>query len=172
MLTSAIMIEFFRNGPSKAGGLYINKGYWAEKLQATDKHGNVEEFSYELFKEYIRERVSDHEQESKPDDADLTAIAKHKAAYEELRNAIEDEVLSCDENDVRCFDSANNFLHSGEAWKKFHGKDSSFEFRDLWDSFDSATKEYTYHFIWCCYALSWGIKKFDEATEKQGVTGL
>ena len=36
----------------------------------------------------------------------------------------------------------------------------NFQFVDL---FEHNFKRYTFHFIWCCYALAWGVKKYDEA---------
>lgn len=35
-----------------------------------------------------------------------------------------------------------------------------FEFTDFWEM---DCTEYIYHFIWCCYALAWGIQMYDEA---------
>jgi hypothetical protein len=35
-----------------------------------------------------------------------------------------------------------------------------FHFQDLWES---NFERYTFHFIWCCYAIAWGIKTYDES---------
>lgn len=35
-----------------------------------------------------------------------------------------------------------------------------FEFYDFWEH---DLTEYTYHFIWCCYAIAWGIEHYDKS---------
>jgi len=61
-------------------------------------------------------------------------------------------VLDCaDEGEIRAREEARLF------WHKAGGK--TFEFTDFWDH---DLSEYTHHFVWCCYALAWGIKKYDE----------
>lgn len=156
------MFEFFRRSDNS---YRIDYRYWAEKCAAADKGDGLRKFSYEKFQTYIRDWVTTHEEGSKPDDDEPEALVMHTAAYAELRDAVESEVVNCDSNDVRCFDVANDFWHKGDAWKAFNGEKSSFEFNDLWDGFDSATKEYTHRFVWCCYALSWGIEKYDKSKE-------
>lgn len=157
------MFGFFR----KRGLDCIDCGYWAEKIVAADRTG-VSKFSHEKFQSMVRSRVADDEENNKPDD-DAQAIAKHAAAYAELRAAVKDEVENADDNSTRCYDAANDFRHDGEAWQEFHGKDAEFEFTDVWDDFDFATKQYTFRFLWCCYALAWAISQYDAA--KQGKAG-
>jgi hypothetical protein len=40
---------------------------------------------------------------------------------------------------------------------QFKGPDGT-KFADFWEC---NSDEYTSRFIWCCYALSWGIKQYD-----------
>jgi hypothetical protein len=151
------MFSFFRKGGRLDS---IDHNYWAEKVEASDRDG-VRKFSYAKFQAWIRDWVTSAEEGDKPDDDDAEAISKHAAAYAELRAAVEDEVVNADENDTRCYDAANDFRHKGAAWAEYRGADAHFEFSDLWDGFDYATKEYTHRFYWCCYALAWGIEKYD-----------
>ncbi len=151
------MFRFFRRRGRLDG---IDHHYWAEKVEAACR-GDIREFNYAKFQAMIRQWVANHEQEHEPDDDDEAMAAKHAAAYAELRAAVEDDVVNCDENDVRCFDAATDFTHSGDAWKEYHGDEAQFEFADLWDGFDYATKEFTFRFLWCCYALAWGIEQYD-----------
>lgn len=51
--------------------------------------------------------------------------------------------------------------YSGDmAAQEFESSDG-FRFTDFWEV-DST--EYTFRFIWCCYALAWGIRQYDAAT--------
>ncbi|MDQ1921694.1 hypothetical protein [Massilia pseudoviolaceinigra] len=153
------MFAFFR----KNGRLdCIDHNYWAEKIEAADRDG-VRKFSHAKFQAMVRSWVDDSEESDKPDDDDVAALAKHRAAYAELREAVNDEVVNADDNSTRCYDAANDFRHNGDAWEEFYGKDAQFEFTDVWDGFDFATKEYTFRFVWCCYALAWGIEQYDAA---------
>lgn len=155
------MFQFFRRSDKSYS---IDMRYWAEKCEAADGGRDVREFSYEKFQAYIRDWVNEREQDERPDADEPEELAKHTAAYAELRAAVEDEVTCADSNDVRCYDAANDFRHDGDAWQAYYGPKSTFEFSDLWDGFDCVTKEYTHRFQWCCQALAWGIEQFDKAT--------
>ena len=155
------MFGFFRKGGRLDG---IDHHYWAEKIQAADREG-VREFSQAKFQAMVLSWVDDSEENDKPDSDDEDAVAKHAAAYTELRAAVKHDVLGADDNGTRCYDAASEFNHTGDAWEKFHGKDSAFEFSDVWDGFDYATEEYTFRFLWCCYALAWGIEQYDAAKQ-------
>ena len=32
---------------------------------------------------------------------------------------------------------------------------------------DHTCEEYTYHFVWCCYAIAWGISEYDKYVKEQ-----
>ncbi|MCY0910904.1 hypothetical protein [Massilia antarctica] len=155
------MFSFFR----KNGRLdCIDLTYWAEKIEAADRDG-VRKFSHAKFQSMVRSWVNDQAESYKPDDEDAESVAKHAAAYAELRGEVESEVASADDNSTRCYDAMTDFRHDGDAWQEFHGKGAEFEFADAWDGFDFATKEYTFRFVWCCYALAWGIEQYDAAKQ-------
>lgn len=124
------MFEFFRDPKGKLG---INRGYWAEKVQAMDRHGKLKEFSSDMFEKSLLEQIREMDDYS-----------------EELEAALREEVLECydihDENDAR--EVANSFKFNGEE-----------VFRDLWD-YDF--QDYTHHFTWCCYAITWSIREYDK----------
>lgn len=70
-------------------------------------------------------------------------------ADSELRSEIESEVLQ---------------LHDSEffAYKALH----DFEYKDraiFENAFEWNFEEYTFHFVWCCYAIVWGIRLYDRA---------
>lgn len=150
------MFGFFRKNGRLDG---IDRRYWAEKIEAADNTG-VTRHSHDEFMRQINDWVDQHAEGDKPGDDEPEQLALWAEAYAELRAEVESEVLSADSNEVRCFDAANDFEHAGDAWQAFHGPDAKFEFTDFWEV---DTKEYTPRFLWCCYALAWGIEQYDAA---------
>lgn len=148
------MFGFFRKNGRLDG---IDRRYWAEKIEAADRDG-VEKHSHEEFARQINDWVDRQAEGDKPDDDEPEQLVLWAEAYAELRAEVESEVLSADSNEVRCFDAANDFTHAGDAWKAFHGPNAKFQFTDFWEV---DTKEYTSRFLWCCYALAWGIEQYD-----------
>jgi hypothetical protein len=148
------MFEFFRTDRqcSKLRGhqLGINPSYWSEKLQAVDgrrRAGGAKEYSPEKFRRVVKERLAYWMRHY-----GLDSEGRH-----ELRQLVEDEVLSyADDGDVRAFDAANDFAGEVDGQR--------FEFTDFWE-YDLT--EYTRTFLWCCYALAWGIQKYDDAKAPQ-----
>jgi hypothetical protein len=71
-------------------------------------------------------------------------------ADEELRESVREEVLSCTQDGEHAArDALTSFEHERHR-----------PFQDSWEcNFD----EYTLRFVWCCYALSWGIRQYDVA---------
>ncbi|HCN87812.1 MAG TPA: hypothetical protein DIT28_01320 [Oxalobacteraceae bacterium] len=141
------MFKFFRSDRRADGELRINPGYWGEKLEAVDTHTHHpghREFSPQRFRGCIEEKLAEWIQDCGLSKADATG----------LRGAIDREVLSTAwdgehearvaVNDFKCEMSGNTF--------EFHDA-SEFDFED-----------YTYRFIWCCYAIAWAVRKYDDAT--------
>jgi len=119
----ADMFQFFRSeGHESVRGLFINLPYWEQKLKAVDKNSNVKEYSYEIFKQIVQERI---------DEAETT---------KKQRDAIEHLVESLD----------------GEDITEVHRRVSEFDEFDFTDFWEHDLTEYTYHFIWICYAIAWG----------------
>jgi hypothetical protein len=117
--------------------LHINLGYWAEKLDAADRRTGGAADEYSPDK--FRQQVN-----QRLDDMDAST---------DLRQAANDRVLRCaDDGEFFAMQAAMNFEHDGE------------QFYDFWES---NCREYTYHFIWCCYALVWAIKKYDALASKE-----
>lgn len=139
------MFEFFRTDRRDAHKLGINPGYWGEKLQATARHGGYRKFCPELACEAIKSRFDDWVESEEP-----TEDAKAK-----IWAAIEEDVLSCKDDDPHNFMDAIHFFNL-----------DGFEFTDFWEV---QTEDFTYHFIWCCYAIAWGVKTYDEAKDAKGV---
>lgn len=125
------MFDFFRRSDDKAS---INPGYWAEKCQAADMCDGLTVYSSDLFR------------------AAVLKILDYKKATPELRQEVEDEVLSCaDDGEVLARNAINNFTFEGERYEPFE------------DFFEADLKVFTFRYVWCCYALVWGIKTYDAA---------
>lgn len=118
------MFAFFRGKPE--GPLSINLGYWHEKVEAQARHDGVVEHSAERFRECVLEDSQDA-----PDD---------------VKQAIELEVLCHADEEHEAWQAVMNFSHNG--WR----------FQDFWEH---KCTEYTYRYVWCCYALVWGIRQYD-----------
>lgn len=143
------MFEFFRTDRESLHRhpgltLGINLGYWCEKLQAIDRSDGAEEFS----KGKCIQAVNEHRVGwIKEDCRDMT-----KAERRELWQAVDDEVLCrADDGEHEFCQAIHDFTH------RVGGR--HFEFQDF---FDCRLTEYTHRFVWCCYALAWGIQKYDD----------
>jgi len=144
------MFEFFRTDRKYAERsgrqLAINLSYWSEKLEAVDgnrRSGAAKEYSPEKFERAVKEQLVTWWRES-----NLTREQRR-----ELRQEVEYEVLDkSHDGDVRAYDAAHGFHHTIGSHK--------FMFRDWWDH---DFTDYTHRFKWCCYALAWGIKQYDDA---------
>lgn len=124
------MFEFFRGEPGK-----VNASYWAEKIQATAKHGGHEEYSPDRFREEIMDWLTD--QDESPDvDPDLL-------------EAVESEVLThADDCELIAIRAAMDFTHDGKH-----------VFQDF---YEVSCREYTYHYLWCLHAIVWAISQYDK----------
>lgn len=148
------MFEFFRTDREhitlrEGQTLAINRSYWAEKVEAKNRHDGIEEFSEERFKRVINKYRVRWVRES-----GLT-----KEQRRELWEAVDEDVLDyIDEGEHVVYARANDFYWS--AGRFLPGNHPSYEFEDLWDH---DFKDYTYRFDWCCYALAWGIEQYDRS---------
>lgn len=71
-------------------------------------------------------------------------------ASPELRQAVADEVLpAARDGEYEAHRAAQDFEHDGHQ-----------VFTDFWEA---GLREHTYHFIWICYAIAWGIRQYDAA---------
>jgi hypothetical protein len=148
------MFEFFRTDQKYAErrgcNLGINLSYWAEKLQAMPSNG-VKEFDEDRFNSVICERLVNWMRDKR----DRTT----KEERRDLWDAVHNEVIHA-EGKERKEIAAHDFVHTVR-------KGLLFGFQDLWESnFD----RYTFHFIWVCYAIAWGIKTYDESKTTKPAT--
>jgi hypothetical protein len=130
------MFEFFRDK-------WINPQYWAEKIQATNKHGGHRKFSFDRLKAAVETDFNNWDF----DDEEQKAAA-WKAVTEDLFEEAESSDLQFATSTVM-------------DWKcPVTGQ----EFNDFWEH---DLEDYTHHYIWCCRAILWGIEQFDAATAEK-----
>lgn len=128
------MFEFFR-----AEGLRINPGYWGEKLQAIDRCDGYRQWSRDKFEQRIREAFDEW-----LEDGELSAEQQAAAAQQ-----FESEVIrALGDGKEAAYLAAQDFEFAGH-WP----------FQDWWEV---DTDEYSFRFIWCCYALAWGVQQYYE----------
>lgn len=74
-------------------------------------------------------------------------------ADQDLRDEVQEYVLDyADDGEVRARDALDQFEHNGK--------------RIFTDTWEWHLQEHTYRFIWCCYALAWGIQQYDAEKAK------
>lgn len=74
-------------------------------------------------------------------------------ASDELIDAVEDDVLRYShDGEAAAIHAAMSFEHDGRAI-----------FPDFWET---SNREYTFRFLWCCHAIVWAIRQYDEYAQK------
>lgn len=131
------MFGFFRDGKDK---LRINPHYWAEKCLA---HKGIEEFDADKFRENVKEWFKNVEESDDFEDDEEDEEKTNRK--EEIREAVE-ELLQLD-NEFECYQAIRDFDYD------------LIDFSDFWEC---NCKDYTYQYIWCLYAIVWGINQYDE----------
>jgi len=132
------MFEFFRVAPRYEGTLHINTGYWHEKVLAKDRHGGCEEYSRDAFHKAIKEWFK------------VWSEYQPKGLRDEGWRYVEEQVLSHDENEYDAINAALSFSYE------------SLDFQDFWEV---NLREYTFRYVWCLYAIVWGIQQYDSPVE-------
>lgn len=151
------MFQFFRTDREyltrREKQLAINPSYWSEKLQAPAPR-DAEEYSAESFRQHVKQAFDNWVESSQPEDEYSTEAERDEFndSKDALWIALTDDVLRCaDDGDVRSYDAARDFK-CAEA--------PGFSMEDCWEW---NCREYKFHFIWCCYAIAWGVKTYDDA---------
>lgn len=120
--------------------LRINPGYWSEKLQAGGRgSAGHEEFSPNKFRDAVKDYFEDF---------GCAGDDKRQRVWW----AIESDVLpSAEDGEHAALQAVSDFKCEG------------FQFIDF---FEYDLMEYTDQFIWCLYAIVWGVQKFDKDDSK------
>lgn len=131
------MFCFFRN-PHTEERLLLNPSYWGGKLQAVSRPEGYRKYCPEIFKECVREDFEQWEFDS-----------------EEQKLAVWEEVQEHLDYSFRYHESEEEAHKAVADFESEHG----YEFSDFWEH--DLTKP-TYHYIWCLYAIVWGIQQYDK----------
>lgn len=117
----------------RSGKLKINASYWCEKIDSESRFGGpAEKFDPEVFRGRVIESLDGY------------GLDDDRKA--EIIEALKGEVFSGDQDE--------SYLRRDVA----HFKHGDFEFSDIWEI---SAKAYTYHFLWCLYAIVWAIQQYD-----------
>lgn len=126
------MFTFFRSA-MESKELKINASYWHEKVESESRFGGpAKKFDPEVFKANVLSHL---------DDCDLTAVEKSEI-IEELDSLVFGE---------------NNEARAREALAEYKSSEG-FTFCDSWEINGEG---YTYHYLWCLYAIVWTIQQYD-----------
>jgi len=141
------MFTFFR------GAGDINPQYWSEKIRAgTGTNGRIAtEYSEALFKKHVSEHIAEYAEYSGLDEAERAAL------IEEVRIQILEGGDSYTEQGARAsLDDFNcEFDNQRESLRVFS------------DTWEWDLSDYTVQFLWCCFAIRWGISQFDAASKEK-----
>lgn len=185
------MFGFFKDENSEE--LKINTRYWSEKCETK---GSIKEFSVDSFRENVQEYIDEYwdlnefideedaedgsvyscqytwTEKRKDDDYSFRSIMgfekpetlKHgpfstkdeaiEDLKETLQEELEDVIAAADDHPVLGYREASE-------WKS---ETTGLELSDFWEC---SSEVYTYHFIWCLWAIAWGIRQYDEAKSSQ-----
>lgn len=119
----------------------INPCYWSEKLQSADVHGGAKVWDRDLFCRQIEEYIREN---LEGDEAEIVVFET------------QEEVFPATEYEHVAFDALAKFVST-----------TGFSFEmpcsptgQVWSS----------HFLWCCWAIVWGIQQYDKHN-KESIRG-
>lgn len=115
--------------------LPINPHYWHEKLVSEDVPSGSRQWDQEYFEESLKEHLDSY-------------YEGDKEKIDKVWSEMEWTVLSQSEHEYSSIRAAMEFEDEGDR-----------PFEGFWEC---DCKTYTYQFLWCLYAIVWGIKKYDE----------
>lgn len=115
----------------------INAEYWSQKVVADS---GVKEYSEDVFKNIVKERVAD-------------LVAEMDDATRAEKNAFIDAVRE----DVLNDGDTDHEVGAHAALEAFAYDGFTFDMTSEWDLTD-----YTEQFLWCCHAICWGIAQYEQ----------
>ena len=137
------MFEFFRaEGSRTTKKLVINPHYWGEKLESIGTNAGYRDFDSDHFERRVTEYFHDF------------FVDKCDVAKAECWRDIEESVLSLSDNEHEAYDAVRDFSFDTPKYME------DFHFQDFFDG--GGTEEYTFHYIWCLYAIAYGVQEYDK----------
>lgn len=123
--------------------LNINPHYWTQKLESADRVNDYHEYDEEVLSDYVKSGFDTYWEDRISDIKDEEVLTELEQEKEEMWAELEEDVLGAS-NEFEAYDRLSNF------------KSGDFCFNDIESSFKTYTKSY----IWCLYAIVWGIEKY------------
>lgn len=155
------MFEFFRTDREYAQRrgdrqLFVNHGYWSEKLVAVDsqrRNGSAMEFSEALLRAYVNETRLEWIREARASGS--LSRDERRDLWEEVDREVLDRI---DDGEEAAYLALRDF-----RWRPNQlTRAPEFEFTEFWER---EFRQYTHAFQWCCFALAWGIERYDSVQE-------
>lgn len=148
------MFQFFRSNPNHR----IDFRYWAEKVEAMDKCEGVNEFDPDAFKQEITKQRRKLFVQYAP--------YMYSDQRQEFWEGLEEVKNSADEGEHRSITKMQDWHYN------FIGpQDTIRAMKDYWISIDTcdfpSCKKYSRRFLWCGYAIQWGINLYDQTKNNQ-----
>lgn len=144
------MFKFFR-GDGLGGGnnktLYINKERSSKSVSSKDCIGGIKEFSSIAFIVAVKSAFDTYFERCKQADISTEFTTKiNEASKAECWREIEEKVLNCT-CEREAYMALNSFRHSGFTFQGFR---------------KYPITDYTFNYLWCLYAIVWGIAQYDK----------
>lgn len=137
------MFQFFLGS---GGG--ISPSYWQEKLQAgAGSEGSraiAEEWDTDSFKRSVLGCWKDWLQSDSLPEPEAT---------EEVKEYLRDNLLNCCDE-----------FEAVTAVREYDCDEAPNLLEDFWETSDTRLR---YHYLWCCYAIVWGIKQYRQHEEQE-----
>lgn len=140
------MFRFFRNDD-----LGIQPCYYHEKLQSVDKICKSLEFDCDSIIDRLNEYLEMFEENSNEYIGE-TIYDTQEYCPETAKQAIDRFIKYTERSEVEYVYEINNWDSDASG---------GMELTDFWDGFSGMG--YTYHYIWCLYAITYAIKLYDES---------
>lgn len=141
------MFEFFRDNNSSMG---INPSYWAQKLESgasTADRRLYMEWDGDAFVRAVVEEYKAWLESGALPEPDTTEAVK-----DEIRNEI---LEKAEFEEVACM-----------AVSEFYCSDASGLFQDFLIDMGNSCHRYSFHYLWCCWAIVHGIAEYDKLKAK------
>jgi len=139
------MFEFFR---PKQNEISINPSYWSEKCISEDRDG-VRRYSTDVFVDTIIEWRN--------------SIICGQRNRDNLKQFCSDFISSVNSDLLYDENENDDDAHLSAGLFKFI--DSNGKVFRISDAWELDFTDFTYRFLWCCYAIVWGIAKYDTLKE-------
>ena len=141
------MFQFFRSNTESdqeaEKTLRINPSYWGEKLDSVCRSGGYKEFSEDLFKEQVKKQFDAFWEDANSEPLKM-----------ECWQEIEESVLCFSDYESEAYTAVRDFsFETDESMNDFC-------FQDMF--VEGSYQEYTIHYIWCLYAIAYGISEYDK----------